>query len=262
MKTILIVEGGNFLQKSLEAKLADAGFVVVHAQDAVQAGVKIKDRPNIVLIDVALPVVGGLSFLTQKQKDLEKIPVIAVLGEQDPTLIDNLLSLGVKDYLVKDSFDVDEAAEKIIQNSGIDRSAPKSSGAESPARVPGQLAGKTIMWVEDDEFLSEIIRKKLSTEGCKLMRAARGEEAIDLVKSSTPDLILLDIILPGMNGLQVLKALKADPQTQNIPVIMLSNLDQPSDRNMASQQGALDFFVKATVSLDDVVSKIRGVLAR
>lgn len=122
------------------------------------------------------------------------------------------------------------------------------------------LFGKKIMWVEDDKFISNIIRRKLDAEGCILISASGGEEAVETIKKTPVDLILLDIILPGMNGIQILQAIRRNPPTAKTPVIMLTNLDQKEDRDMAAVLGVSDFYVKAAVSLDVVVDRIKSIL--
>ena len=126
---------------------------------------------------------------------------------------------------------------------------------------PGALAGKKVMWVEDDSFLSDIIARKLSAEKCLLVHTKNAEEALPLVGTEMPDVIMLDILLPGMNGFELLTKLKSDPKTKSIPVILLSNLGQESDVEKGKSLGADRFLVKATLKLDEVIGQIKEVLA-
>ena len=125
----------------------------------------------------------------------------------------------------------------------------------------GALAGKKVMWVEDDSFLSDIIARKLSAEKCLLVHTKDAEEALPLVGTEMPDVIMLDVLLPGMNGFELLTKLKSDPKTKNIPVILLSNLGQESDVEKGKSLGADRFLVKATLKLDEVIGQIKEVLA-
>jgi len=126
---------------------------------------------------------------------------------------------------------------------------------------PGALAGKKVMWVEDDSFLSDIIARKLSAEKCLLVHTKNAEEALPLVGTEMPDVIMLDVLLPGMNGFELLTKLKSDPKTKSIPVILLSNLGQESDVEKGKSLGADRFLVKATLKLDEVIGQIKEVLA-
>ena len=116
------------------------------------------------------------------------------------------------------------------------------------------------MWVEDDKFLSDIIARKLSLQGCALVHATEGEEALKLLQSENPDLILLDILLSGIDGFEILKRIKENPKTKHIPVILLSNLGQKSDVDKGKALGAARFLIKATVTLDEIVEEIKRVL--
>lgn len=123
------------------------------------------------------------------------------------------------------------------------------------------LAGKKIMWVEDDKFLNNIIAQRLAFEKCQLIHAIEGEEALALADKEQPAIILLDIMLPGMNGFDVLSRLKENEKTKNIPVIILSNLGQKNDIEKGIKLGAVRFLIKATVTLDEIMAEIKAVLA-
>lgn len=114
--------------------------------------------------------------------------------------------------------------------------------------------------VEDDEFLRSLNAKRLETEGFKVVVAVDGQNAIDLIPKEMPNLIFLDLLLPGVDGFEVLKKIKADEKTKAIPVIVFSNLGQKEDIEKAHALGANDFLVKANFTLDDVVTKIKEIL--
>ncbi len=124
----------------------------------------------------------------------------------------------------------------------------------------GGISGKKIMVVEDDDFLRDIIARKLSRQGCSLVYAHDGEKALEMVEREMPDIILLDILLPGINGFDLLEKFKLNPIIQHIPVILFSNLSQESDIEKGKKLKASRFLVKATVSLDEVIQQIKEVL--
>lgn len=119
---------------------------------------------------------------------------------------------------------------------------------------------QTIVIIEDDKFLREMISQKLMKEGYEVFGAVDGEEGIKLVKDKKPDLVLLDLILPGMDGFEILEALKEDQEVLSIPVIILSNLDQKEDMEKGFKLGAADFLVKARSEPGEVVDKVREIL--
>jgi len=122
------------------------------------------------------------------------------------------------------------------------------------------LTGKKILWLEDDKFLSNLIAQKLSKGGGQLIYCKNGDEAIKAASEQKPDVILLDILLPGMDGIEVLSKLKENPETKNIPVIMFSNVDDKSKVDQSINLGAKGFFVKATMDLDQIIQEILKVL--
>lgn len=122
------------------------------------------------------------------------------------------------------------------------------------------FAKKKILWVEDDVFLSGLIGQRFGGLGAMLFSANNGQQALEIAKMEKPDIILLDILLPGIGGFEILKDLKDNPDTKNIPVIILSNLSQKSDIDKGKELGAISFLVKATVNLDEIVSEVQKVL--
>ncbi len=118
----------------------------------------------------------------------------------------------------------------------------------------------SVLVVEDDKFLRDLIQEKLQKEGFSVLSAVDGEEGLRLINEQPPLLILLDLILPGVDGFEVLRRLKADPKTASIPVIVLSNLGQKEDMDRAMHDGAEDFMVKARFTPSEIVAKIRDTL--
>jgi len=122
----------------------------------------------------------------------------------------------------------------------------------------------TILLVEDDPFLSSILQLKLEKENFKSIRAADGEEALNLLTEQgiKPDAILLDLILPKKNGFEVLETIRQDPTLEKLPVIIISNLGQPSDIDRGKALGVIDYFVKAKLSVDELVNKVKEEIVK
>ena len=121
--------------------------------------------------------------------------------------------------------------------------------------------GKNILLIEDDPFLSSLLKNRLSKEGATVSHAKDGQEGIDLLREQKPDLILLDLILPKKSGFEVLEEIRQDPQLENAPVIIISNLGQPEDVQKGQDLGAVEYFIKAKTSIDDLVSNVLGFLS-
>ena len=119
---------------------------------------------------------------------------------------------------------------------------------------------KKILLIEDDELLREIIEKKLVEEGYQVVSAINGIDGLKAVGEQKPDLVLLDIILPGMNGFDVLTKIKKDPSLKKIPVVILSNLWQQEDVNKGMELGATDYLVKINFASKEILDKIKSIL--
>ncbi|MDP3015430.1 MAG: response regulator [bacterium] len=115
-----------------------------------------------------------------------------------------------------------------------------------------------ILLVEDDPFLSSLLKNRLEKEGLEISLARDGEEALDLLKTIKPALILLDIILPKKSGFEVMEEIKNNPQliSAEIPIIIISNLGQPEDVQKGQELGAIEYFVKAETSIEDLVMAV------
>jgi len=119
---------------------------------------------------------------------------------------------------------------------------------------------KKILFIEDESALQKTFEEILKQEGYEMISALDGEVGLRLAKTQKPDLILLDLILPKVNGFEVLKELKKDKETKDIPVIVLTNLEGIGDVEKALELGATTYLVKAQYSLEEVVEKIKKAL--
>lgn len=119
---------------------------------------------------------------------------------------------------------------------------------------------KKVLIIEDDKFLRELIAQKLLRDNYDIAEAVDGESGIKNAKDQNPDVILLDLILPGIDGFEVLGRIKADSSLSQIPVIILSNLGQKEDIERGLKMGAADYLIKAHFTPGEIISKIKGIL--
>ena len=119
---------------------------------------------------------------------------------------------------------------------------------------------KKILLIEDEAVLQKAISQALEKENFKVFNSLDGELGLSSAEKIKPDLILLDLILPKMNGFEVLKRLKMNKETENIPVIVLTNLERTDDIERVIELGARAYLVKSDYSLDEIVEKIKSVL--
>ncbi|UCG57822.1 MAG: response regulator transcription factor [Phycisphaerales bacterium] len=123
------------------------------------------------------------------------------------------------------------------------------------------MARGTILIVEDDRDIAEMVEYNLTEAGYETMSASNGEDGVGLAKRHSPDLIILDIMLPVMDGFEVCRALKADEQTAEIPIVILSAKSQETDKVVGLELGADDYITKP-FSPRELIARIRAVLRR
>jgi len=251
-KKILIVEDDAFLGDVLLQKLKLEGYDASLVRDGAE-GLKVArdQKPDLILLDIVLPTMNGYEILEAKHSDasINKIPVIVISNSGQPVEIARALSLGVKDYMVKAQLDPQDVVAKVKKFF--------DTAAEAPA---GRLKGRIILWVEDDKFLSDLLSTKLGREGCISLYAENGERALNILQTERPDIILLDLVLPGMSGFDVLAKVKSTDEIKDIPVMVLSNLSQEADIQKAKQLGAVSYLVKAQNDPDDIMKEVAHAL--
>lgn len=120
---------------------------------------------------------------------------------------------------------------------------------------------KKILLVEDEPLLSNLLKQRLEKEGMEVVQAHDGEEALGFLRASKPDLIILDIILPKVSGFEILQFLQSDPQLEKAPVIIASNLGQDADMIKGKSLGAVQYFVKAKMSIEDLVVEVKKAVS-
>lgn len=119
---------------------------------------------------------------------------------------------------------------------------------------------KTILLVEDDVFVSDIYQTKISSEGYEVVLAENGLEAIKKLEKFIPNLILLDIVMPYMDGMETLRKIKSEEKWKKIPIILLTNLSDKEKIEEAMGVGADDFLIKSHFTPSEVISKVKMLL--
>jgi DNA-binding response OmpR family regulator len=119
---------------------------------------------------------------------------------------------------------------------------------------------RKILLVEDDSMIVEMYKLRFEEEGFEVTVTEKGSEAIELANSLKPDIILLDIILPEVDGFNILQSLKSEEKTKSLPILMLTNLAQESDKEKAISMGANDYLVKSQHTPSDVLQKVKEII--
>ncbi len=121
---------------------------------------------------------------------------------------------------------------------------------------------KKVLIIEDEDIMVDLIQKKLEKEGYQVTVARNGEEGLDLIRKKMPNLILLDIVMPKMNGFEVMEELNKDPELKKIPIIVISNSGQPVELNKVKEMGAKDWLIKTQFEPHEVLEKVIKQIGR
>ncbi len=216
--------------------------------------------PNLIIIDTEMHNGEGMQILemlrTSENQQLQKIPIVISSKTGDLMEISKCLNFGVQDYFVKSTFDLSSALEKIKKQLWI-------GGAPQIAQTvtKNQMGETKVLIVEDDKFLRDLATQKLIKEGLQVYSAMDGEQGALLAEQHLPSIILLDILLPGIDGYEVLRRIRANPALLKTHVAMLSNFGQREDIERALKAGANQFLIKANFTLDEIVQEVKKIIA-
>jgi len=274
MAKILIIEDEEVLLNVLKNKLERQGYEALTAENG-EVGLKMieEQKPDLVLLDILMPKMDGMQVMAELSKKgiLPKLPIIVISNSGQPVEIDKAKDYGIRDFLVKAEFDPQEVIDKIKKH--LPQSGPSFVGdsnegggatdPEVPAVIPEVDASKyKVLVVEDDQFLRGLMVQKIRKEGFDVTEAIDGEEGFKLAMQVIPHIILLDLILPGMDGFEVLQKIRSNDSIAKIPVIILSNLGQKDDIDKGMKMGATDYLIKAHNTPGEIVDKVKTVLAK
>jgi DNA-binding response OmpR family regulator len=139
---------------------------------------------------------------------------------------------------------------------------PVKNGASK--KSPIKIDNVRVLIIEDDQFLRDLSSKKLAQDGFAVDVAIDGEEGYKKICTTKPDIVLLDIILPGIDGFEILRRIRAheDASIKATPMILLSNLGQESDVMKGERLGADDYLIKANFTIDEIIEKMKAVLEK
>jgi two-component system cell cycle response regulator len=252
-RTILVVEDNPLNLKLVTSILGILNFRFITAGDAENAlRICRAQRPDLVLMDVELPGMDGLSAtrLLKSDPELRAIPVIALSAYAMPEDFTRAREAGCLAYLTKP-----------IDKKSLTRTLNHLFG-EVPA--PGRAFQDSghchcILIVDDDPLNLKLLAAALSSSRYDIRQSSGGAEAVKLAREILPDLILLDVMMPEMDGFEVTTRLKADARTQEIPIILVTALDSPEDKRRGREAGA-DEFLNKPVNESELKTRVRSLL--
>ncbi|MFA6587962.1 MAG: response regulator [Patescibacteria group bacterium] len=267
---IVIIEDEDILREVLVKKFIHEGFRVDSATNGEDGLALIQSaRPDVVLLDILMPKMNGYEVLKNLQATGDKLPPIIIISNSgQPIEVDKAVSLGAIDFIIKAQITPEEVYLKVNKIFEPKIQKPKTQvqndeSQEADTKISKKSNGEyRILLVEDDQFLRDLLAGKLKREGFDVTACVDGQEGLRTIQKQKPDLVLLDIILPGLDGFNVLQQVRfsADKQVSEVPIVLLSNLGQDSDVAKGKKLGANDYLIKANLTIDDIIKKIRKFL--
>lgn len=263
-KKILIIEDNDIFKNMLVQKLEEGGYSTIVADGNVSFEEVKKIKPDLLLVDIVSSNGKGANLIKQLKQGskLLTIPIIAIAKLEGSVVVDYARELGVKDAIDKVIFDPKDMLEKVKKTLKISKEKAMPVSAISDSKTATDVSkneeickkGK-ILLVEDDAFMRELFARGLRDAGFTVNDVPDAETGLEMLPKKMPEVILLDLLLPGKSGFDFLEEIKQDKSYRHIPVIVVSNLGSKGDIDRAIDLGAADFLVKANSTIDEIISK-------
>ena len=240
----LVVEDDEMAANLLRVQLEDGGFRIVRTTTA-EVGLELagRERPDVIVLDILLPGMDGWEMLERLKRDpgLCTIPVVIFSVVAD----DNRgLSLGAARVLQKPLGRAE--LMQVMENLGF--------------RVASDAGQRTVLVVDDDRKSVELTRTHLDAAGYDVLAAYGGREGIELARRRRPDLIVLDLMMPEVNGFDVVEALKDDPDTRGIPVVIMTAMQIAAEERERLNGRVLEIMQKAEFNHGRFINEVRRAL--
>jgi DNA-binding response OmpR family regulator len=299
---IVLLEDDEFLAEVIVRKLSAVGTQIRRYRNGLEGLAAIRQfTPDLVLLDIMMPIMNGYEVLQVMSEEhlIDEVPVMVVSNSGQPVEIDKVLKLGVKDYVVKVDFTPEEVLDKArtilislrkAKGFSVDEYDPHPVAPAAPAALapsialaeqgasasagtpfspaapltalPQTLEQLKVLVVEDDPLLKNLLAVKLTASGCMPLYVDDGLKAYDLAMTFKPDVVLLDLMIPGMDGFGVLEKFQADAYLKTVPVFVFSNKSSEQDKQRVFSLGAKMFRQKAETNLSEVVSELYKLAGR
>ncbi|RJQ60508.1 MAG: response regulator [Desulfobacteraceae bacterium] len=252
-ETILVIEDNEFNMKLVRTLLQFREYHVLEAIDA-ETGIKLaRERiPSMILMDIQLPGMDGLEAtrLIRRDQKLKRIPVVALTSYAMRGDEDRALKAGCTGYITK-PIDTRKFLTTLEGYKG-------DAGGEA-AGTEKEAYRHRILIVDDDSLNTKLLVSMLPKEKYAVITGSNGEMCLQKALNDHPDLILLDVMMPGTDGYEVTRRLKTDPRTKHIPVMLITALDGKSDKIKGLEAGADDFLNKP-VNTYELRARVQSLL--
>lgn len=266
-KKILIVEDEEFLSEMYKIKLVAEGYEVLVADNGMDGvDMAFSEQPDLILLDLMMPKMNGFQVLEKlKENDRTKeIKVYVLSNLSQGEEIKKGMFLGAEGFLVKASltptevsdfvhkvFDKKQKSEKKIEDL-------KKSHKSAVKQEKGN--GINILLIEDENAIAEMYEMRLQKAGYEVKLARNGAWGLKLSEEKKYDIIIMDIVMPAMDGCVLLKKIKKNSKNKKIPIIVLSNSAQDKDIEEIIKCGAASYLLKSKITPVKLINEIKKVL--
>lgn len=264
-KKVIAITESRLLGNLIEKELLPTGATVARYANGLEGLAAIRhEEPELVFLDLASPLVSGAEIVRvlESEQRLSRHAVIIMAESHEQSTVDELLGHGVAGFIMKDALDAGEIVDAALLQLGEVSSSNASdeqpadltiNSAPAPAR---NATPPRVCVIEDDPLLRNLLSAKFARSNVRASFKSDGSNAITFIREFRPDVVILDLMLPGRSGFEVLKDIREESETALLPVIVLSNRSNDEDFNQAKELGVQHFFVKALTDLNDVVDTI------
>jgi CheY-like chemotaxis protein len=236
--SLLIVDDNAMNRDMLARRLDREGYRIATASGGRAALAHVAEQKfDLILLDILMPDMDGYQVLETLKADpaTREIPVVMLTAVNEIDSVVRSFELGAEDYLTK-PFNIPFVKSRIM--ACLRASQPVDAGAAD------DIAGANILIVDDNAMNRDMLARRLEREGYQITTASGGRAALELISNQPFDLVLLDILMPDLNGYQVLETLKSDPATRDMPVVMLTAVNEVDSLKSCIDLGAEDYLIK------------------
>lgn len=239
---VLVIDDDLFSRNLLAAVLEENGYTAEAVEDGNHGlEIMLEKEVDLVLLDLIMPHMDGFEVLRRmkSKKTLMHIPVIVMSGEMDPASIIQCMEIGAVDYLTKPCHPelLNTCIKNVLQGDPCGEKAVHAKNRKNGS--PGMM-----LVVDDDAMYRTLLTVSLEERGYIVDQAENGKQAWDMICSTAYDLVFLDLVMPEMNGFEVLEHIKSDSKTDHIPVIVVSAEDDMDSIVRCIENGAADYLSK------------------
>ena len=261
MARVLVVEDDANNLDVAQRIIRASGHEALAATDGV-AGLELARiaHPDAVLVDLLLPRMDGWSLTRSLRSEswASRIPIIAVSALALPSERARAIEAGCDDFVSKPFAPAELRAILLCYFPGGAVQPPATRDGSAPTKTPSVALGRVLI-VDDEVANVELLARRLEAIGCQTQMASSGEVALTLARTEQPDLILLDVMMPGIDGWQTCRRLKSQVETAGIPVIFVTARDRSEDVSKGFEAGGIDYIAKPIEPME-LAARVRSAL--